>query len=170
MLRVVTHSAFTAGESVLNMQFMWPCLPKQIITVTFLPWENSRHFATQPLIAPRNDVWQTSAEIPYWWRVTTQIWVVLLIGRTAWEIWFNQWYHLNQFKTKWPIQFCYLRLYLDIETVSCRLLPQRARMDMDWKSWANCFSSFNAMLAKITKKVLRFIGSPVKFVWYLLDS
>ena len=26
----------------------------------------------------------------YWWRVTTQIWVVLLIGRAAWEICFNQ--------------------------------------------------------------------------------
>ena len=39
---------------------------------------------------PPNDVWETSAEIPYWWRVTTQIWVVLLIGLAAWEIWFNQ--------------------------------------------------------------------------------
>ena len=34
--------------------------------------------------------WETSAEIPYWWRVSTQIWVVLLIGRAAQEIWFNQ--------------------------------------------------------------------------------
>ena len=69
---------------------------------------------------PPNDVWETSAEIPYWWHVTTQIlaceaqthfrssrersddrkyvcasqatqiWVVLLLGRAAWEIWFNQ--------------------------------------------------------------------------------
>ena len=38
----------------------------------------------------QNDIWETSAEIPFWWRVTTQIWVVLLIGRAAWEIWFNQ--------------------------------------------------------------------------------
>ena len=29
---------------------------------------------------PPNDVWETSAEIPYWRRVTTQIWEVLLIG------------------------------------------------------------------------------------------
>ena len=42
--------------------------------------ENSRHFATSPLVSPRNDVWGTSAEIPYWWRVTTQNWVLLLIG------------------------------------------------------------------------------------------
>ena len=28
--------------------------------------------------------------------------------------------------------FCYLRLYLDFETVSCRLLQQVAKMDMDW--------------------------------------
>ena len=31
-------------------------------------------------ISPPNDVWERSAEIPYWWRVTTQIWVVLRIG------------------------------------------------------------------------------------------
>ena len=34
---------------------------------------NSKH--------PRlSNVWETSAENPYWWRVITQIWVVLLIG------------------------------------------------------------------------------------------
>ena len=38
----------------------------------------------------QNDVWKTSAEISYWCCVTTQIWVVLLIGRVAWEICFNQ--------------------------------------------------------------------------------
>ena len=40
------------------------------------------HLATLPLVFPPNDVWETSADIPYWWRVTTQIWVVLLIGWT----------------------------------------------------------------------------------------
>ena len=38
-----------------------------------LAWENSRHFATTPLVSPRNDVLETSVEIPYWWRDTTQI-------------------------------------------------------------------------------------------------
>ena len=33
-----------------------------------------------PLEPSQNDVWVTSAEIPYWWRVTAQILVVLLIG------------------------------------------------------------------------------------------
>ena len=33
---------------------------------------------------------KTSAEIPYWWRVATQIWVVLLIGHPAWKICFSQ--------------------------------------------------------------------------------
>ena len=55
-----------------------------------LAWENSRHLSTLPLVFPPNGVWETSAEISYWCRVTTQIWVVLLIGRAAWEIWFNQ--------------------------------------------------------------------------------
>ena len=44
----------------------------------------------QPWVFPPNDVWETSAKIPYWWCITTKIWVVLLIGRTTWEIWFNQ--------------------------------------------------------------------------------
>ena len=30
---------------------------------------NSRHFATPKLVSPPNDVWETSAELPYWWRV-----------------------------------------------------------------------------------------------------
>ena len=36
-----------------------------------LAWENSQHLATLPLVFPPNDVWETSAEIPYWWRVTS---------------------------------------------------------------------------------------------------
>ena len=31
------------------------------------------------MVFSRNDVWGTNAKIPYWWRLTTQIWVVLLI-------------------------------------------------------------------------------------------
>ena len=29
-------------------------------------WEKSRHFATLAMVSPRNDVWETSAEIPFW--------------------------------------------------------------------------------------------------------
>ena len=58
-------------------------------------WENSPHFATPPLVSLRNDV-ETSAEFPYWWRVTTQIWLVLLIGRAAWKICFGQSYALTR--------------------------------------------------------------------------
>ena len=32
----------------------------------------------------------TSTEIPHWWRINTQTWAVILIGRAAWEICFNQ--------------------------------------------------------------------------------
>ena len=41
-------------------------------------------------VFPQNDVWETTAKIPYWWRVTTQIWEMLLIGRAAKEICLNQ--------------------------------------------------------------------------------
>ena len=50
-----------------------------------LAWENSRHFTTPLLVSPRNHFWGTNAEIPYWWRITTQTWVVLLIGRAAYR-------------------------------------------------------------------------------------
>ena len=42
--------------------------------------EDRWHFAKPPRVFPRNDVWETSADIPFWWRVTTQIWVVLQMG------------------------------------------------------------------------------------------
>ena len=32
------------------------------------------------LVSPPNDVWETSTEISYWWRIMTQIWIVFLIG------------------------------------------------------------------------------------------
>ena len=47
---------------------------------TSIAWENSPHFAIPSLVSRRNDLWETSAEIPYRWRVTTQIWIVPLIG------------------------------------------------------------------------------------------
>jgi len=51
-----------------------------LLTKKSLGWKNSRHFATSPMVCPRNDVCEKKAEIPYWWRVTTQTWVVALIG------------------------------------------------------------------------------------------
>ena len=39
-----------------------------------------QNLATPTPVSPRNDVWGTSVEIPYWWRVITQIWVEPLIG------------------------------------------------------------------------------------------
>ena len=43
-------------------------------------WENSQHLAMLPLVSPPKDVWEASTEIPYWRPITTQIWVVLVIG------------------------------------------------------------------------------------------
>ena len=75
--------------STASLIFLCRVFSASISRITFplsgvmewLAWENSRHLATPPLVSPPNDVWETSAEIPYWWRVTSQIWVELLIGR-----------------------------------------------------------------------------------------
>ena len=47
-------------------------------------------FRDATTVFPRNDVWQTRAEIPYWWRDTTRIWVVLLIGWSKFLTWRDQ--------------------------------------------------------------------------------
>ena len=60
------------------------------LSVSRLVQENSRHFATPPLVSLDYEVRETSAETPYWWLVTTQIWVVLLIGWTKYPTWNNQ--------------------------------------------------------------------------------
>ena len=47
-------------------------------------------FRDATTVFPRNDVWQTREEIPYWWRYTTRIWVVLLIGWSKFLTWRDQ--------------------------------------------------------------------------------
>ena len=46
----------------------------------FISLRKQPTFRNAPLVSPQNDVWGTTAEIPYWWRFITQIWLVLLIG------------------------------------------------------------------------------------------
>ena len=50
------------------------CLLNLLLFLTFsLPLRSG-------IVEVPNDVWGTSVEIPYWWRITIQIWVVLLSG------------------------------------------------------------------------------------------
>ena len=56
-----------------------------------LAWENRGHFTTPPVVFPRNDVWEKSAEILYWWRALARseksFWLIAnllhLIGSTT---------------------------------------------------------------------------------------
>ena len=61
----------------------------QLFLRKIIPWEITRHFSPPSLVSSRNDAWETSTTIPYWWRVTSQIWVVLLIGCARREICFT---------------------------------------------------------------------------------
>ena len=49
-------------------------LPDTTLTFGSVVGESGRDFATPH--SRRKDVWGTSAEIPYWWRVATQNWVI----------------------------------------------------------------------------------------------
>ena len=44
-----------------------PCIAinHSIISLYSLAWEKSWHLAKPPLVSPRNDVWEMSAELPY---------------------------------------------------------------------------------------------------------
>ena len=66
---VCDESGFSLRPLPLLFQLLY-------ITVSSLARENTRHI----VVSSWNDIWEMSAEIPYWWGVTTQIWVVLLIG------------------------------------------------------------------------------------------
>ena len=43
-------------------------------SVNVIVWENRWHFASPSRVSPRKDLWETSAEIPYYWRVTILEW------------------------------------------------------------------------------------------------
>ena len=62
----LTKASFTALPFLFFVFIFYPTLA----------WENNRYFATLPTVSARNDVWGTSAEIPYWWPDTTLIWFV----------------------------------------------------------------------------------------------
>ena len=44
------------------------------------PEEKRQHFATPLLVSLQNDVQGATKKFPYWWCITSHIWVVLLIG------------------------------------------------------------------------------------------
>ena len=69
---------------------VWLKVSNSVLSGNALAWENSQHLATLPLVSLPNDVWETSAEIPYWWHVTTQMWVVFLIGWIKFPWWYGQ--------------------------------------------------------------------------------
>ena len=66
----------------IAIQLVLLIFAKQVARFLFVSaaWENSRHLTTLQLVSPPN-VWETYAEIPCWWPFSTEIWVVLLIGR-----------------------------------------------------------------------------------------
>ena len=55
-------------------------------------WVNNRHLAMPPFFSLQSVVRGTSTEIPYWWCVTSLIWVALLIcpAKSKIYFWTNQ--------------------------------------------------------------------------------
>ena len=54
---------------------------RQVFLTTVPPKpEKKANILLPPLVSLWNDVWEMGTEITYWWFITTQIWVELLIG------------------------------------------------------------------------------------------
>ena len=68
----------------------WTELHQTFSNAESIAWENSQHFVMPQLVSLWNDVWATSTRIPYWWCVTNQIWIVLLIGRSKFSLQHDQ--------------------------------------------------------------------------------
>ena len=75
------HFVYRQRHYVMTSVQNWP---EKVISLWHNPFRSGLRkqttFHGTPTVFLRNDIWETSTEIPYWWCVTTQIWVVLLIG------------------------------------------------------------------------------------------
>ena len=69
-------------------------------------------FRNATTVSPNPKVWEKRAKTPYWWRATTQIWVVFLIGWAVWEICFNQSEELPKSGKRRVISMEFLRSFL----------------------------------------------------------
>ena len=63
-----TRPSTVTEDCNISCQLRWVAqlYTKACVTTVTLASENSLHFTTSPLVSPRNDVWEMSAEIPYW--------------------------------------------------------------------------------------------------------
>ena len=75
ILLLFSHYQAQKDSPDVQWKVNWILYTVFLLTCLFKAWENSLHLATRPLVSPRNDAWETGAEIPYWWPVTTQIMV-----------------------------------------------------------------------------------------------
>ena len=77
-LVVVLHHTFYPSLHCLDIR----SVQVTILALIRFSLRKQLSFRDAITVFPRNDVWgSTSAEIPHWWRVTNQIWIVLPIGR-----------------------------------------------------------------------------------------
>ena len=83
------HANRNNGKKTTNFQrslvmisffVVWYMLYWTLLAAHVALYADSGHFVMPPLVSLEKDVWETNAEIeiPHWWHVTTQIWVVLL--------------------------------------------------------------------------------------------
>ena len=93
------------------------------------------NFATSPLVCPRNDLWGTSAEVPYWWRVTIHFWLTpnqshySELGSDTSLLWISVLISQMSFYRKTSCDVAKCRVFPDLATERERHLTTRKRTE-----------------------------------------
>ena len=67
IITITISSSSSSSKEPVSYTMLGPTVVLLVSEVSkvVLAWENSKHFATPVLNSPRNDVWESSAEIPH---------------------------------------------------------------------------------------------------------
>ena len=55
-----------AKRVIIILLINFTTTPLKIICIKYVTWLNSWHFAMPPVVSLRNDIWETSTQIPHW--------------------------------------------------------------------------------------------------------
>ena len=105
---------------------------------------------TSPLVSLQNNVWETSAEIPYWRRILKQTWVVLLI--ISWSKFLVSYEKIMIIKTQTNfLSFHYLSLPISVGQKLIALFPFLNKAREQYK--ATALGSMAQFFSDITRSL-----------------
>ena len=124
------------------------------------PEEKRQHFATPLLVSLQNDVQGATKKFPYWWCITSHIWVVLLIGWSKLSINPKHYPDLGgNTSSEWNFFDCSLEVILQRNPwLHCKMISAFSKVKK-WESQNNLVRSQSK-----SKKVKKKVANSIPFV------